>query len=59
MKVAIWTTTPWTMPANLAVAINPELEYAVVEHETTGKLVVAHGLVETLAVSILLNEKLE
>lgn len=51
LKVAIWTTTPWTMPANLAVAINPELEYAVVEHETTGKLVVALGLVETLAVS--------
>ncbi|MDI9636111.1 isoleucine--tRNA ligase [Oscillatoria amoena NRMC-F 0135] len=29
--VAIWTTTPWTIPANLAVAVNPELEYAVVE----------------------------
>lgn len=51
LKVAIWTTTPWTMPANLAVAVNPELEYAVVEHESTGKLVVAHDLVESLAVS--------
>jgi isoleucyl-tRNA synthetase len=29
--VAIWTTTPWTIPANLAVAVNPELTYAVVE----------------------------
>ncbi|MGL5925154.1 isoleucine--tRNA ligase [Chroococcidiopsis sp.] len=29
--VAIWTTTPWTIPANLAVAVNPELNYAVVE----------------------------
>jgi len=27
----IWTTTPWTMPANVAIAINPELEYSWVE----------------------------
>lgn len=31
LGVAIWTTTPWTIPANLAVAVNPELDYAVVE----------------------------
>lgn len=31
LKVAIWTTTPWTIPANLAVAVNPELTYAVVK----------------------------
>lgn len=28
---SIWTTTPWTIPANLAIAVNPELTYAVVE----------------------------
>ena len=28
---AIWTTTPLTIPANLAIAVNPELSYAVVE----------------------------
>ena len=28
---AIWTTTPWTIPGNLAVAVNPDLSYAVVE----------------------------
>lgn len=28
---AIWTTTPWTIPANLAVAVNDQLEYSVVE----------------------------
>ena len=27
----IWTTTPWTMPANVAIAIHPEFEYAWVE----------------------------
>ena len=30
-SVAIWTTTPWTLPANQAVALHPELEYALVE----------------------------
>jgi isoleucyl-tRNA synthetase len=33
LGVAIWTTTPWTIPGNLAVALNPELNYAVVEVE--------------------------
>ncbi len=31
LSVAIWTTTPWTIPGNLAVAVNPELNYAIVE----------------------------
>ena len=30
-SLLVWTTTPWTLPANTAVAINPELEYAEVE----------------------------
>jgi len=51
LKVAIWTTTPWTIPANLAVAINPALSYAVVEHIDTGRLIVATDLVPVLEVS--------
>jgi len=35
VSVIIWTTTPWTLPANLAVAFHPEHEYAV--FETGGK----------------------
>ena len=31
LAVAIWTTTPWTIPGNLAVAVNGDLNYAVVE----------------------------
>ena len=31
LSVVIWTTTPWTLPANQAVSINPELEYSVVQ----------------------------
>jgi isoleucyl-tRNA synthetase len=29
----VWTTTPWTLVSNVALAVNPELEYAEVEHE--------------------------
>jgi isoleucyl-tRNA synthetase len=49
VKVAIWTTTPWTMPANLAVAINPSLSYSVVNHTSTGKMIIATDLIETIA----------
>jgi len=27
-----WTTTPWTLPANVALALNPNLEYSLIEH---------------------------
>jgi isoleucyl-tRNA synthetase len=30
-SAVIWTTTPWTLPANLAVAVNPEYDYALVQ----------------------------
>jgi len=33
-KVVIWTTTPWTMPGNRAVAYGPEFDYAVVQVES-------------------------
>ena len=31
--ILVWTTTPWTLPSNLAVAVHPEIDYVVVEHE--------------------------
>ncbi len=37
---AIWTTTPWTIPSNLAIAVHPDAEYALVETER-GAIVVA------------------
>jgi isoleucyl-tRNA synthetase len=43
----VWTTTPWTLPANVAVAANPTLEYAVVEFRGR-KAVVAPQRVEEL-----------
>jgi isoleucyl-tRNA synthetase len=32
-KLLAWTTTPWTLPANLALAINPKLTYVVIDKE--------------------------
>ncbi|RYG74096.1 isoleucine--tRNA ligase [Lentibacillus lipolyticus] len=46
-KIIIWTTTPWTIPANLGIALHPELEYAVVAVNGE-KYVIAHDLVDTL-----------
>ncbi|HEX5656982.1 MAG TPA: isoleucine--tRNA ligase [Polyangiales bacterium] len=33
-----WTTTPWTLPSNLALAVHPEFEYAKVRVEETGEV---------------------
>ena len=32
-RVLAWTTTPWTLPSNLALAVGPDIEYAVVEED--------------------------
>ncbi|MFM8904053.1 MAG: isoleucine--tRNA ligase [Verrucomicrobiota bacterium] len=41
LSVVIWTTTPWTLPANLAVAVHPALEYVEVIHGGRSFLVAA------------------
>ena len=43
--VIIWTTTPWTIPANFAIAFNPDLKYSLVKTEH-GYLILATGLIE-------------
>jgi len=53
VSVLIWTTTPWTLPANQAVSLHPKLEYALVETrlgEEAGRetVVVALDLVEAV-----------
>ncbi|MDO4814416.1 MAG: isoleucine--tRNA ligase [Gemella sp.] len=47
-KFVIWTTTPWTLPANVAIAVNKDFTYAVVEANGE-KFLVAKDLVEKLA----------
>ncbi|MEG0528243.1 MAG: class I tRNA ligase family protein, partial [Longicatena sp.] len=43
----IWTTTPWTIPANLAICLNKDFTYALVESEK-GKLIVLKEMVDAL-----------
>ena len=53
LSVVIWTTTPWTLPANQAVALNPELDYAVVQSEESGeRLLIAEALMKDTMVRI-------
>ena len=49
LSVVIWTTTPWTLPANRAVSLNPDFEYAVVQCETDAgaeRLLLAESLLK-------------
>ena len=45
----IWTTTPWTIPANVAIAAGPNIEYVIVKHETSRYLVASERLGATMA----------
>ncbi len=48
VSVLIWTTTPWTIPSNLAVAFHPEFDYAA--YEVDGRyLIVAEALASKVA----------
>ncbi len=44
--VVIWTTTPWTIPANLAIALHPDLDYVAVDTGNGEILILAKGLMD-------------
>ncbi|MFT6288036.1 MAG: isoleucyl-tRNA synthetase, partial [Alcanivorax sp.] len=46
IAIPIWTTTPWTLPASMAVSVHPELDYVLIEAEGRA-LVVAEDLAES------------
>lgn len=48
IDVVIWTTTPWTLPANQAVALNAEVDYVLVQVEQR-RVVMAEALLESLS----------
>ena len=50
LSVVIWTTTPWTLPANRAVALNPVLDYVVVQCD------IGHGQERLLLADALLKD---
>ncbi|XP_030812374.1 isoleucine--tRNA ligase, cytoplasmic isoform X1 [Camarhynchus parvulus] len=38
VSLVAWTTTPWTLPSNLALCVNPELQYVKLRDKATGKI---------------------
>jgi isoleucyl-tRNA synthetase len=51
LYVLIWTTTPWTLPANLAIALHPDFDYVAVDVGSE-IYVMAEGLLEEVMVKI-------
>lgn len=45
LKVAVWTTTPWTLPANVAISANGQLDYVFLEDSSGRKIIIAEELV--------------
>ena len=50
-QIVIWTTTPWTIPANLGISVHPDLTYVVVE-EKGNKYLVAESLLEAVTTEV-------
>jgi len=48
----IWTTTPWTLPASMAVAFNPEIEYTAAEASDGAVYIVASALLEEVQAAL-------
>jgi isoleucyl-tRNA synthetase len=50
-SLLVWTTTPWTLPGNVAVAAHPDVDYVTIERDHNGakeKLILARSLVEKI-----------
>ncbi|MGP5548720.1 isoleucine--tRNA ligase [Psychrobacter alimentarius] len=56
IAAVIWTTTPWTLPANQAISVHPQHDYSVVATEK-GNLLLAADLVETALTELKLDNK--
>ncbi len=55
-SLLVWTTTPWTLPANVAVAVNPKMEYSVVKERSKG---IIYVLASSLADKVMAKLELE
>src|SRR5439155_1762430 len=57
VSVLIWTTTPWTIPSNLAIAFHPEFDYAAYDVDGTA-VIVAEALASSVAAALKARGKL-
>ena len=51
IKLLIWTTTPWTIPANQGISVNPSIDYCIISHSSVDNgslMVVAKELIDDL-----------
>lgn len=55
VRFLVWTTTPWTLPANLAIAVHPDVRYAFIRYNRNGKSRV--GVVAEDLANAVLNRK--
>jgi isoleucyl-tRNA synthetase len=56
VSTIIWTTTPWTLPASLAVAFHPDFDYVALEDQTNAKVyIVAEALAQAVREACNLN----
>lgn len=52
LRIAIWTTTPWTIPGNLAICLNENFTYVVAESKKYGFLLIAKDLLDSFCKKI-------
>ena len=55
IKLLIWTTTPWTIPANLAISVNQKLDYMIAQTSNNGLIIIAADLCEEVSKTLELN----
>jgi isoleucyl-tRNA synthetase len=56
-SIVIWTTTPWTLPANVAICLHPEYEYVAARIKNTGDIfILAHNLLNAFLSECKLGE---
>ena len=55
--ILIWTTTPWTLPANEAVAINPKIDYVFASEDSEKIFLFARDLLTDLNSKLKMNLK--
>ena len=59
VSVVIWTTTPWTIPANMAICVHPDLAYIVIDAKSetrAGRYLIAEALLESCVKELALTE---
>jgi isoleucyl-tRNA synthetase len=59
VSTIIWTTTPWTLPASLAVAFHPDFEYVAIENSDGNVFIVAEALAEATKTACNLSDAKE